>query len=152
MRAIVLISILLAFTANAKPIPLERNQYFVGGIIGTMTGFGLGQAIHGRYKKTGWIFTLGEGAPFLAVLSGSAWFKNPRHNQNLSSLMLNVMAISGLCYVGFRVWDLVDLWAGAYPISPQQAGLDVGPDPYKAQAVLMSHQSGFILDVINFSF
>ncbi len=89
----------------------------VGGIAANIfLGFGIGQAIQGRYGETGWIFTVGEIASFTALIVGVS--------QNLEDCFDNIdgncdqnrgeaLIIGGLVgYVVFRIWSVVDAAGG----------------------------------------
>ena len=49
---------------------MSQGQYVGGGIASIFLPFGIGQAIQGRYKETGWIFTVSELASNVLVASG----------------------------------------------------------------------------------
>ncbi len=89
---------------------ISKSRYVVGGILGTWPlGFGIGHAIQGRYTDKGWIFTVGElGSISLAVAGlGDCWAGSRYETCNGGLVFAGVMA-----YVGFKVWEIVDLWAG----------------------------------------
>lgn len=104
-----------ALTAEEHEI-LDRGEvsttaYVVGGVLGTWPlGFGIGHAIQGRYIEKGWIFTLGEVGSGLIFISGLA----SCINQNLySGCTNNGVITAGLVgFIGFRVWEIIDLWVG----------------------------------------
>ncbi|MGZ3769732.1 MAG: hypothetical protein ACXVCP_07845 [Bdellovibrio sp.] len=88
---------------------VSETQYIVGGIIGTYPGLGIGHAIQGRYSEKGWIFTTGEIATLVAFASGigDCW------NGNRYGSCNSGLALGGLIgYLGFRVWEIVDVWSG----------------------------------------
>jgi hypothetical protein len=82
----------------------------VGGAVANwLLGFGIGQAIQGRYSDTGWIFTLGEAASMAALIYGISKicildFEN--QCQDDSGGMYLVGGLIGLAV--FRVWSIVD--------------------------------------------
>lgn len=85
---------------------IDTGQFIVGGIVGTFFApFGIGQALQGRYSERGWIFTLGEGASIGLLIAGAI---------NLDeSDAANAMFVGGILgLVGFRIWEVVDLWVG----------------------------------------
>jgi hypothetical protein len=49
---------------------ISEGRYRAGVGTSILLGFGVGQAIHGRWRKTGWIFTFGEAASVLAIHLG----------------------------------------------------------------------------------
>ena len=114
----------------AEPQGISHANYVTGGVIGTITGFGVGQAIHGRYWKTGWIFTLGEGAGLGLFFVGTAiavvhanpllWILVPEQvNQNLTAAAAFLWA-GTIVYAGFRLGDVIDLWASPTLVSSDQ--------------------------------
>jgi hypothetical protein len=96
-----------------------ETQYIVGGVIGTLFGLGIGQAIEQRYVPTGLIITVGEAASIGMMSAGAAQcvantignsFTYPANQttQNCNSGLLE--AGIGL-YVGLRIWEIIDVWA-----------------------------------------
>src|SRR5207249_9637983 len=49
---------------------ISDGAHVGGGLLAIFFGFGVGQAVQGRFGETGWIFLLGEGASFTALLVG----------------------------------------------------------------------------------
>jgi hypothetical protein len=54
---------------------LERGEisgleHIGGGVAGAVLGFGIGQALQGRWAERGWVFTLGETAATVALVWG----------------------------------------------------------------------------------
>jgi hypothetical protein len=49
---------------------ITDGQHVGGGLVALMFGFGVGQAVQGRWHDTGWIFTVGESASFVAMIYG----------------------------------------------------------------------------------
>ncbi|MGE0872803.1 MAG: hypothetical protein AB7P03_29885 [Kofleriaceae bacterium] len=61
--------------SHAERTLLDRGEISPGQIAGgalasAVLGFGIGQGIEGRWRDSGWIFTIGEGASVLAILVG----------------------------------------------------------------------------------
>lgn len=90
--------------------PISDGQYVAGGVVGTFLGFGIGQAIEGRYGDTGWIFTVGELGSTVLLVAGAV--------NCLSSVQGNTCTNGGgevvlgyLGILGFRIWEIVDVWA-----------------------------------------
>lgn len=119
----------LAGTAELTPDEREalekgeigQARHIVGALVGTfVVPFGIGQAIEGRYLDTGWIFTLGEVAGISATVAGIATAADTCTTStsgagvSLScSRETNVLFWGGLfTYIGFRIWELVDVWGG----------------------------------------
>jgi hypothetical protein len=101
---------------------LERGEisdgaYVGGGVLAIFGGFGLGQAVQGRWSDTGWIFTLGETAGFTALLIGAVdTFRDCPidggqsmtcdRSQGPWLFWGGLIALGGL-----RIWELYDAWA-----------------------------------------
>lgn len=87
--------------------PIESDAY-AGGVVGSLLGFGLGQAVQGRWHDTGWIFTVGEAASLVAVaygLQGKGCYTSPCSNGPLHE----DVAIGAIATIlAFRVWELGD--------------------------------------------
>lgn len=92
----------------------------VGGtLLGMTLGFGSGHAVQGRYKEKGWIFTAGEGLAVGGLIMsasqcdtktaetrvGGTSVQSEVHRECQGALPL----LSMLSFVGFRVWQVVDL-------------------------------------------
>ena len=90
----------------------------VGGAVASLfLGFGVGQAVQGRYGETGWIFTLGEAASMVALVAGFVkTFDNcfvvdgQTCNNNSGGNELLIGGFIGLAV--FRVWEVVDAFGG----------------------------------------
>jgi hypothetical protein len=95
-------------------IPIGR--YLGGGITSIFVGFGIGHAVQGRWSETGWIFTLGQAASLTALIYGIsqsdcflfAYSCNDRGDDDGVGFIVG--GVIGL--VGFRIWELVDVWVG----------------------------------------
>lgn len=96
----------------------------IGGALGSLfLGFGIGQAIQGRYGDTGWIFTLGEVGSFTAMIvgvvqtfdnciattpvSGGAGRASTCGNNGEALLFGGLIGL-----MVFRVWEVVDAFSG----------------------------------------
>lgn len=85
---------------------IDPGIYIAGGLVGTfLAPFGIGQAIQGRWSDRGWIFAVGEGTSLALIIAGAVQL-----NESNDGEFLLVSGIIGL--VGFRIWELVDLWVG----------------------------------------
>jgi hypothetical protein len=49
---------------------ISDGEWLGGGLASVFLGFGIGQAIQGRWSERGWIFTLGQGGSFLVMMYG----------------------------------------------------------------------------------
>jgi hypothetical protein len=90
---------------------ISTTRYVVGGVLGTYPiGFGLGHVVQGRWSEDGAIFTWGELASLAVVLGGLAGCERngewdcPGGNQAL-------IVTGFIGFVGFRIWEIVDVWA-----------------------------------------
>lgn len=89
---------------------ITPTRYVVGGILGTYPlGFGIGQAIQGRYLDTGWIFTVGEAASIVLMVSGvrDCWQGSYYESCNDGGAIV----AGAIGFIAFKVWEIVDLWA-----------------------------------------
>lgn len=93
-------------TADERAL-LERGEIGegarLGGVVASVVfGLGTGQAIQGRWKERGWIFTVGELAGFgLAAVAAS--------ESDLDQDVITAMAIVGWSsFLGLHVWEVVD--------------------------------------------
>lgn len=98
---------------KVKPQPAPQIQYevqpvkIVGGVVGTLIGFGTGHIIQGRYWERGWIFTITDlvtevlwvGSHFGDCASGHP----DCHNTSMANFSTAALAVS-------RVWEAYDLF------------------------------------------
>jgi hypothetical protein len=97
---------------------ISEGEQFGGGIVALFVGFGSGQAIQGRWSDTGWIFTLGETASFVAMMSGAFRlaedctndFGEDRDCDHSDGPALMVIGALGLTV--FRIWGTIDAFSG----------------------------------------
>jgi hypothetical protein len=92
---------------------ISDGQYIGGGLLSIFPGFGIGQAVQGRWSDRGYIFTLGETAAMGLVIYGIS--KNdcflaidPCHDDSDG---VGEFLVGLLAYTGFRVWEIIDAWA-----------------------------------------
>lgn len=101
---------------------INHGRYIGGGIASIFAPFGIGQAIQGRYKETGWIFTVADSAS-LAVLTTGAIVTAAHVANNttctgnickttapLPAAGISLYVIGAAALAGFRVWEIVDAW------------------------------------------
>jgi hypothetical protein len=87
---------------------LDRGKYdtreiVAGGLLGTVIGFGSGHAIQSRYRRTGWIYTVGEIGSVGLTASAAAC--------NGSWGCVYGLALSGVTiFIGFRIAETIDVW------------------------------------------
>jgi hypothetical protein len=132
--------------------PIPTGRYIAGGIVGTaVVGFGVGQAIQGRYGDTGWIFTVGEVASTAVLVVGvtqstfnctDATSNNPFVFTPVCNVSISPVFWVGLgALVGFRVWEIIDLWLGPHRqnaayrrAKAKQGGVEGSWSPFVAPA------------------
>lgn len=100
---------------------LGNTRYITGGILGTLPGFGLGHTIQGRWKDRGWIFTVGELASLsvfyysgLSCLGEGVSNSISRGTNDGSSGSCYLANVAFAGFIGFKIWEIVDLWYGGY--------------------------------------
>lgn len=108
---------------------ISQTRYIVGGILGTYPlGLGIGHAVQGRYSDKGWIFTVGElgsMAVFLAGI-GDCW---SAVNSRYEACNGGLMTLGFASYVGFRIWEIVDVWAAPPEINRRYRELKLQMKP-----------------------
>lgn len=95
---------------------ISDGAHLGGGVVSLMFGFGVGQAVQGRWGDTGWIFTLGEGAAITAFIVGLASIADcldsdancDEDDDGATALLVG----GGLGLVAFRIWEVVDAFTG----------------------------------------
>ncbi len=145
--ALVLISTLV-LSNNVSAIehnPTSHSNYVTGGVVGTIFGLGIGQAINGNYGTTGWIFTVTEvvgtgmfwSGIGLGIVGGifNSVTKGPASGAQTAAAGLGLTIAGALVYTAFRIWDIVDLWET--PIIPG-ASHQLDQPAHKAAAVSFS--------------
>ena len=93
---------------------ISTTRYVIGGVIGTYPiGLGVGHAIQGRYGDKGWIFTVGELGSMAVLLAGlgDCTFDDWSDDDDCDGGGLIFLGAAG--YVGFRIWEVIDVWAGS---------------------------------------
>jgi len=94
---------------------IPTGAYVGGGLTATFFGFGIGQAIQGRWDDTGWIFTLGEGGSVALMVYGwaKAWDCSDTYgndDQRCQDRGVTLFFGGLLALSGFRIWEIVDAW------------------------------------------
>lgn len=88
---------------------IDPGLYIAGALVGTFAApFGIGQAVQGRWSEKGWIFALGEGLSIGVIIAGALRIDNSAGSSDGEGLLVG--GIFGL--VGFRIWEMIDLWVG----------------------------------------
>jgi len=90
---------------------ISDGQHVGGGLVALMFGFGVGQAVQGRWHDTGWIFTVGESASLVAMFYGfidgiskCADGCSNRDDRGDVALVLG----GAIAYTALHVWEVVD--------------------------------------------
>ena len=100
---------------------IEPMRAGIGGVVAIFVGFGLGQAVEGRWHDTGWIFSLGEGASIAAIIGGAIGLVTPScngdtcldNNNNNHDATAAAFLVGGvLAYTGLHIWEIVDAFVG----------------------------------------
>ncbi|MEO8707385.1 MAG: hypothetical protein ABI867_45580, partial [Kofleriaceae bacterium] len=87
-----------------------------GGVaLNWLVGFGLGQAVQGRWSETGWIFTLGEAVTFGALVYGLSqtcliFCTEAEEQKNHDAAPFLIGGFVG--YLVFHVWGIADAAIG----------------------------------------
>ncbi len=89
---------------------ISLGQHAGGVVVNWLFGFGLGQAIQGRWSDTGWIFTLGEAAGITLMVAGLASSCFGCEGGDDDGATLLVGGVIG--YVAFHIWSIVDAATG----------------------------------------
>lgn len=88
---------------------ISTTRYVIGGVVGTYPlGLGIGHAIQGRYSEKGWIFTVGEVGSATAFVAGLGNCASNWSSENCDNGLIWI-GLAG--YVGFRIWEIIDVWA-----------------------------------------
>jgi hypothetical protein len=121
---------------------IEQIPYIAGGILGTIPGFGIGHAIQGRWKDKGWIFTAGEAggvglmmAAGMSCMSGHSDMMSGGEEKACSSGNRAFAASGMLIYLGFKVWEIIDVWTAPPQHNIQYESIEERIKDHKALSV-----------------
>ncbi|MCK6509882.1 hypothetical protein L6R29_07960 [Myxococcota bacterium] len=97
--------------------PLTQTCYIVGGVTGSVLGFGIGHGIVGEYNSMGWVFTMSQvlslAIPLLAALTMAIIYWDGSAAGTIDHLITtwaNFLWVGVALWAAFRVWEIVDLW------------------------------------------
>lgn len=97
---------------------ISQTRYIIGGILGTYPiGLGIGHAVQGRWSQKGWIFTAGELGSIGVLLVGALGCvddeaENGFNGKDDCSDLNKALIVTGaIGFIGFRIWEAVDVWA-----------------------------------------
>lgn len=103
---------------------ISTTAYVLGGIVGTYPiGLGVGHAIQGRYSDKGWIFTAGELGSLALVMAGAGDCLSTSSSANSTCRGGGAIVMGVLGFVGFRIWEIVDVWAAPPQINQHYRSL-----------------------------
>jgi len=96
---------------------ISDGQHLGGGLASFFFGFGLGQAVQGRWSDTGWIFTLGEIGSIGLIIWGADrlvddCYDSPSCDNNNEDAGAPMLAVGVIGLVVFRAWEIVDAISG----------------------------------------
>ena len=97
---------------------ISDGEHIGGGLAALMLGFGIGQAIQGRWGDKGWIFTVGEGASIIAMFYGIAesfdcgrYDEYGGYDSSCENRGMGIFAVGIIGFTVLRVWETVDAFA-----------------------------------------
>ncbi len=95
--------------------PITKKKYISGGILGSTVGFGTGHLIVGKWKESGWLYTVGE-VGFLALMVGG--YKkslgdtlSTGFNGNFDGANTGLMLTGYVGFIATRIGEIFDIWA-----------------------------------------
>jgi hypothetical protein len=92
---------------------ISTGEMVAGGLVGSFFGLGIGHAVQGRYLDKGWIFTVGELAGGSLVIFGIVQCLEQHELDDGDCDDAIPLLVGGLLVnAGFRVWEIIDVWAG----------------------------------------
>jgi hypothetical protein len=87
---------------------ISDGAHAAGVVLNLLVGFGVGQAVQGRWGDTGWIFTLGESASFVALMYGFASVLSFSSSENEQQRGGTALFAGLIGYLVFRTWSVAD--------------------------------------------
>ncbi len=91
---------------------ISPGAHVGGAAVSFFLGFGTGQAVQGRWTDTGWIFTVGEIASIAAIIIGVGNEIDDCYDSYCDEDNDGLIVVGVIGLVGFRIWELVDAFAG----------------------------------------
>lgn len=88
-------------------------RYTVGGILGVYPGFGIGHGVQGRWSSRGRIFAGGELVSGFLIIFG-VLSTHCSSSGNTLTCSNDATKIGVLGFVGFKIWEIIDVWYGGY--------------------------------------
>ena len=103
---------------------ISTAQYVAGGMVGTVLGLGIGNAIQGTYMPTGLIFTLGEvGAIGVMVAGAVNCIDTVSSSSSYTSCAGGALLVGYLALLGLRIWEVIDVWSTPASINNRIQGI-----------------------------
>lgn len=92
---------------------IDHGEIGSGRVIGAtlaaaFVGFGVGQAIEGRYGERGWIFTVGESVGDFAMFTGLLGLVGGCSEVGHCHLAYGLALGGAATFLGFRTWGILD--------------------------------------------
>lgn len=81
--------------------PISPERHVIGSVLSIVPGFGVGQAVQGRYFAKGLIFSAGELIGVTMALTGD-------RSHGLGLRMGPVSTIGVIAFATFKVWEVID--------------------------------------------
>jgi hypothetical protein len=110
---------------------IGQGRHFAGFLLSLSPGFGLGQAVQGRWSERGWIFTFGEAAGIALAVYGANYVEHPCDTPDMEARGTTAhlsapspcgggldrdtlwMVYAGLgTYAVLHLWEIVDSLSG----------------------------------------
>ena len=133
---------------------IDVGSWVGGGLLGTYIGFGLGHAIQGRYSYDGWILTTGEGLGALAFALGiSSCDKLIGHSSWECSNSGNTLVAAGItAFVGFRIYEIFDVWFSPWRINKKVRRLKKAYPRYIPSFYILPNKQATMVAGLSWSF
>ena len=93
------------YSSGSSMKTISQGSYIGGGVASIFLGFGIGQAIQGRWKERGWIHTTVQSGVFLAYI-GSLVAVIGNKNEILPFFAGGLLIV----LAGSKIWEMVDTW------------------------------------------
>jgi hypothetical protein len=90
---------------------IETGHYIAGGVVGSVFAYGTGHAVQGRFADKGWIFLVGEAVSTGLIIKFLVDCLEVEDGGNCED-DVDWLVVGLIGSVGFRIWELVDLWVG----------------------------------------
>jgi hypothetical protein len=128
---------------------ISTGAHIAGGALAFFVGFGVGQAVEGRWGSRGWIFTVGDTASLILVGyglgKGASDCATAAEGETCGGSGLGLIAGGLIAYSGFRLWETIDAFVA--PIGHNRrvrgAKLRAGMNPmYSATPYVVPAQNG----------